>query len=64
MADPSQPLASGTSHESEMKEHSDARFARLEEELARQNRTDSLKTKIIAGAIGIGVLVWAFTTLR
>ena len=63
MAD-SQPLPSGTSHESDLREHSDERFARLEEELARQNRTDALKTKIIAGAIGVGVLVWAFTTLR
>ena len=60
----SQPLPSGTSHEAELREHSDARFARLEAELAQQNRTDALKTKIIAGAIGLGVLVWAFTTLR
>lgn len=58
------PLPSGTSHESELKEHSDARFARLEEELARQNRNDSLKTRIIAGAVGIGALVWAWAALR
>lgn len=64
MADTSQPLPSGTSHESELKEHSDARFARLEEELARQNRTDTLKTRIIAGAVGLGALVWAWAALR
>ena len=64
MAESGQPLTSGTSHEAELREHSDARFARLEADLAQQHRTDALKTKIIAGAVGLGALVWAWAALR
>lgn len=59
-----QPSSSGTSHEAELKEHSDARFDRLEQELARQNQADSLKTRIIVAAVGLGAMVWAWAALR
>ena len=62
-----QPSPSGTpasSHEAELKAHSDERFARLESELERQNQAQSLKTKIIIAAVGLGAIVWAWAALR
>jgi len=61
-----QPSPSGTaaSHEAELKEHSDARFDRLESELARQTKADAMKTRIIVAAVGLGAMVWAWAALR
>lgn len=53
-----------TSHEAELKQHSDERFARLEEELERQNKAQGLKTKILFAFVGLGLLVWAWAALR
>ena len=62
-----QPSQSGTpasSHEAELKEHSDERFARLEAELERQNKAQAMKTRIIVAAVGLGAIVWAWAALR
>ncbi len=63
MADPvnSQPP---TSHEADMKQHSDERFARLEEELSRQNQAQSMKTRILFAFVALGLLIWAWAALR
>jgi len=48
------------SHEAELKQHSDERFARLEEELERQNQSQKLKTRILFAFVAIGGIVWAW----
>ena len=48
------------SHEAELKQHSDERFARLEEELDRQNKAQSLKTRILFAFVALGLIIWAW----
>jgi hypothetical protein len=48
------------SHEAELKQHSDERFARLEEELERQNQSQKLKTRILIAFVALGGVVWAW----
>ena len=52
------------SHEAELKQHSDERFARLEEELERQNKAQGLKTRILFAFVALGLIVWAWAALR
>jgi hypothetical protein len=63
MADtvPSQPTSS---HDADLKQHSDERFARLEEELARQNNSQKMKTRILFAFVALGLIVWAWAALR
>jgi len=63
MADPvdRQPTLS---HDAELKQHSDERFARLEEELSRQNDSQKLKTRILFAFVALGLIVWAWAALR
>jgi hypothetical protein len=57
----SQPTSS---HDAELKQHSDERFARLEEELTRQNASQKLKTRILFAFVAVGLIVWAWAALR
>ena len=63
MADPAdrQPTAS---HDAELKQHSDERFARLEEEMSRQSDAQKLKTRILFAFVALGLIVWAWAALR
>jgi len=53
-----------TSHDAELKKHSDERFARLEEELARQNDAQKLKTRILFAFVALGLIVWAWAAMH
>ena len=53
-----------SSHEADLKQHSDERFARLEDELERQNKAQSLKTRILFAFVALGLIVWAWAALR
>jgi hypothetical protein len=66
MADPveRQSGTTASSREADMKQHSDERFARLEEELERQNSAQSLQRKIIISAVSVGAIVWAWAAMR
>jgi hypothetical protein len=63
MADTVQSQPTST-HDAELKQHSDERFARLEEELTRQNDSQKLKTRILFGFVALGLIVWAWAALR
>ena len=63
MADPVDPRTP-TSHEAELKQHSDERFARLEEDLERQNQSQKMKTRILFAFVALGLIVWAWAALR
>ena len=52
------------SHDAELKQHSDERFARLEEELARQNDAQKLKTRILFAFVALGLIVWAWAAMH
>jgi hypothetical protein len=56
-----QPL---TSHDAELKQHSDERFDHFEQELARQNEAQKMKTKILVAFVALGLIVWAWAALR
>jgi len=53
-----------TSHDAELKQHSDERFARLEEELARQNDAQKIKTRILFAFVALGLIVWAWAAMH
>lgn len=53
-----------TSHEAELKQHSDERFAQFEEELSRQNAAEKTKKKILFAFITLGLIVWAWAAMR
>lgn len=57
----SQPPAS---HDAELKQHSDERFDHFEQELARQNNAQKIKTRILFGFVALGLIVWAWAALR
>ena len=52
-----------TSHEADLKQHSDERFARLEAEMTRQHDGQKLKTRILFAFVALGLLVWAWAAL-
>jgi len=55
------PMAS---HDAELKQHSDERFARLEEEMTRQNEAQKIKSRILFAVVALGLAAWGFAALR
>ena len=53
-----------TAHDAEMKQHSDERFARLEEELTRQNDAQKLKKRILIAFVAVGLIIWAWAAMH
>jgi aspartokinase len=60
----SEPIDRQSATSAEKTEHDNARFTHWEEEQARENEAQSRKTKIIAGFIATGAIVWAWMAFR